>query len=283
MSGVTEKKRYRVLLSSDIHCTDFVLWYGWQNEDRLERWLSFVNREHERDPFDLILLLGDYSLDFWMDGGSWLDKGHSDAAKFMNRYASRLPKDVPLVVIPGNHEQYSDSEWVEITGNHRQESIVLGDCVFVLLDNFKTLEEVGHRNDGIYKPLDADYFRHAAAENPDKNIFLLAHYFNTEADGDVIRCLEAECGRIIGLFQGHTHRNTVIHENGVAIAETGNYSYTSMEDKVSTFWGVRDLVIENGHAVSRYIIDENRASLDGTDTQIPRQICETMEYDLRIK
>lgn len=269
------------MIASDIHNTKLAEWYGVTNEERMERFVDFVSSEHERDPFDLILLLGDYSLDYWMDGGSWIDEGNSGASEFFRKYVSRFPKNVPVTAIAGNHEQYSDSEWVLISGNHRRESVVLDNCVFVLLDNFKTLDEVGHRNDGVYKQLDADFVRRTAAEHPDKNIFLLAHFFNAREDGDVIRGLEEELGSIVGLLHGHTHRNTVIEPNGITIAETGNYSYTSMEDMVSTFWGMRDLVIENGRAVSRYIIDENRAVIDGKEVLIPRQTVETIEYELK--
>ena len=55
---------YRILLTSDLHDTDLETWYGVSNEERLEHWLGQVHAEHEKMPFDLILIPGDISLDY---------------------------------------------------------------------------------------------------------------------------------------------------------------------------------------------------------------------------
>lgn len=46
----------RILITSDIHCTDLEDWYGIRNEARMEHWLRCVSLEHEKHPFDLILI-----------------------------------------------------------------------------------------------------------------------------------------------------------------------------------------------------------------------------------
>ena len=130
------KKEYRVLLTSDIHCTDLETWYGVSNEDRLERWLRAVREEHEKQPFDLILIPGDISLDYHADRTPF-DKGYSTGYVFMKMYASRLPKGVPVLVTAGNHEQFPETVWQKITGNPRQCHAVLGDHTFVMLDGFR--------------------------------------------------------------------------------------------------------------------------------------------------
>ena len=60
---------FRILFSSDIHCNDLQAWYGVSNADRVQHWVDCVKAEHEKQPIDLLLLLGDFSLDHWMYGG----------------------------------------------------------------------------------------------------------------------------------------------------------------------------------------------------------------------
>ena len=36
--------KFRVLLTSDIHCTDLEDWYGVRDEERMQRWLEDVLR-----------------------------------------------------------------------------------------------------------------------------------------------------------------------------------------------------------------------------------------------
>ena len=86
---------HRVLITSDIHCTDLEDWYGVSDEARMEHWLRSVLAEHEKHPFDLILIPGDISLDYHQELTPF-QKGFSTAYLFMKMYASRLPKDVSL-------------------------------------------------------------------------------------------------------------------------------------------------------------------------------------------
>ena len=39
---------YRILITSDIHCTDLEDWYGVSDHDRMEHWLEAIHREHEK-------------------------------------------------------------------------------------------------------------------------------------------------------------------------------------------------------------------------------------------
>jgi hypothetical protein len=58
-----EEPSYRILIASDTHCTDLMDWYGVADEDRLQMWVDSVLAEHELQPFDLIIIAGDISLD----------------------------------------------------------------------------------------------------------------------------------------------------------------------------------------------------------------------------
>ena len=127
--------KFRVLLTSDIHCTDLEDWYGVRDEERMQRWLEDVLAEHARHPFDLILIPGDISLDFHA-GRTPFDKGFSTSYLFMKMYASRLPAGVSVLVSPGNHDTFPEEIWQKIAGNGCQCHAVLGNHTFVMLHNF---------------------------------------------------------------------------------------------------------------------------------------------------
>ena len=64
-----EAKRMRVILMSDIHyCKE---WYGIAPEMKREMLCADLEREYAKDPYQALLLLGDYSLDHWV----WDTKG----------------------------------------------------------------------------------------------------------------------------------------------------------------------------------------------------------------
>ena len=120
--------RQRLLLLSDLHyCQEE--YGGISRDEKAQRLLDFIRAEHEKDPFEMILLLGDYSLDFWEWStlGSWLTENVSYTKRFVDKYLSRLP--APYYMLPGNHEQYGESRWKEITGFSRSS----GFCKMVCL------------------------------------------------------------------------------------------------------------------------------------------------------
>jgi len=220
---------YRVLITSDIHCTDLEDWYGISNEERMERWLEAVWEEHKRQPFDLILIPGDISLDYHQ-GKTPFDKGYSTAYLFMKMYVSRLPGDVPVLVIPGNHEQFPEETWKKIAGAPRQRHAVLGNHTFILLDGFREALLPTYTSDDAYSPVDVDYIRSLLEKYPQNHVWLLAHWFEPEEETEDFRRLVAEDTRIKGLFAGHSHDHRLIRLGaGYAhkvIAQTGNFSYT---------------------------------------------------------
>ena len=112
-------KHRRILLVSDVHQCRFNF-FGLPSAVRKEHMTAQLLKEYEEDPYDMILFLGDYSLDFWdrQEGGSYLNETHvSDTANLIRDYLSRLP--VPYFMIAGNHEQYGRETWRKITGCDR--------------------------------------------------------------------------------------------------------------------------------------------------------------------
>ena len=275
--------KYRVLLTSDIHCTDLEDWYGIPNDLRMQRWLDAVLEEHNRHPFDLILIPGDISLDYHAERTPF-DKGYSTGYVFMKMYVSRLPAGVPVLVAAGNHEQFPEETWQKITGNHRQSHWVLGDHTLIMLDGFREELKTTYNSSDEYSPMDVTYIRELMDRYPENHVWLISHYFDMERESEDFRKLVAEDPRVKGLFMGHTHEHQLIPlgdaYNGKVIAQTGNFSYTMSGAANGGFWGFRDLVIDDTKAVSSYIMVDSDVILEEGPVHFDRWVNEIAEYEL---
>lgn len=274
-----EKTSLRILLTSDMHCTDLMTWYGVSDADRQQAWVDAVLAEHQKQPFDAIIIAGDISLDYHAEKTPY-DKGHSTGLIFMQQFFSQLP-DVPRFIIAGNHEQFTHEDWLALVGNARQGEITLGGDTFLCLDNFR--EDLGPVYDSSdkYSPMDMAFIRAQLDAHPDNRFWLVSHYFDINKESDEFRALLSADSRIKGLFMGHTHRNTLIplgeEYRNLTIAQTGNFSYTC-GDLTRDFWGLRDLVITEGGAISRYILPESHIFPGGKETVIPAAVRDELTY-----
>ena len=273
-------KTYRILLTSDMHCTDLMCWYGVSDADRLQHWVDTILSEHERQPFDLILIPGDISLDYHAEKTPY-DKGHSTGLIFMQKYLSQLPTEIPRFILAGNHEQFTYEDWRALTGNERQGAMTVGKYTFLMMDNFA--EDLGPVYDSSdkYTQMDVAFIREQLALQPDNEFYLVSHYFDMTKEMEEFRSLVAREPRIRGLFMGHTHLNSVISLGeeyaGKVIAQTGNFSYTCGELH-SAFWGFRDLVITpDGKAVSHYIIPKSTIVSGGAPLTVEAKTVDVVE------
>ena len=276
-----ELKDLRVLLSSDIHCTDLLEWYGVGFRTRMQHWVDTVLAEHAAQPIDLLVINGDISLDYWINGGSVISKGQGTAGIFVKEYLSQLPDEIAVFILPGNHEQYSDEDWLALTGNHRQGYMEVGGRLFIFLDNFAGNLDPKEHHDGVYTKADVSYITSLMEEYPLHDVYLVAHYFDTAAESSEFKKLVKENDRIKALFAGHTHQSAVI-ETGSSwgnkpIAQTGNFAYFKDSAKQS-FWGYRELVITEENAYSQYIIAESEATVDGVFKRFARTILNQVCY-----
>ncbi|MBE6552746.1 MAG: metallophosphoesterase [Ruminococcaceae bacterium] len=269
---------YRVLLTSDMHYTSLSSYYGMDRDVRLQYWVNGILDEHKRDPFDLIIILGDMSLDYWgwNGGGSYQrNPSVSDTQKFMEKYVSQLPQDVPTIVLPGNHELYTNEKWKQITGNNRNESFVLGENLFVMPDSFSGAIDPayvgGGKNDSPYKAVDMTFVQAEIDKHPEcKNIFLISHHFDLSKESNEFKNLLKTETRIVGLFSGHTHSNKAkdlgAEYNGLRIAQTGNFASYSDETVANFSWGYRDLQISDQLIKSTYIVPGDCFYIVGSKT-----------------
>lgn len=279
----SSKKNYRILITSDIHYTDLGTWYVVDNETRVQLWVDEILKEHKKQPFDLILINGDISLDYHEEKTPF-EKGYSTSYVFMKMYASQLPKDVPILVTAGNHEQFPEETWEKITGNKRQSYATVGNHTFIMLDGFREALGKTYDSTDAYSQMDVAYIQEVMEKYPENHVWLLSHWIEMEEESEAFRRLVAEDDRIKGLFVGHTHDHRPIplgseYKNKV-MAQTGNFSYTMSGAATGGFWGFRDLVILGNHAVSRYIMVDSDVVVDEKWTHFDRWVNAEVEYML---
>ena len=245
--------RQRVLLISDLHyCQEE--YGGISRDEKAERILGQINEEHNKDPFSLILFLGDYSLDHWgwNTKGSWLVEGKSYTQQFVDRYCQNLP--APFYMLPGNHEQYGQELWRQITGCNRSGEFVVGDYLFILWDSYGAdLDPLVH-SDGTYTPPDVAQIRRVMDLHPNKAVILCSHSFQPSLSPE--ECALIRDPRVVCLFQGHTHQSNVRtlpeEYGGKKLIQTGAWASTGPSGSGS--WGLRELYLEKDRITSAYLV-----------------------------
>ena len=262
------------------------------SDTRIRMWLDGILEEHANDPFDLIIIAGDISLDYWgwKDGGTYQkDPPVSETAVFIKKYVSQLPQDVPIIVLPGNHELYTNEKWNEITGNNRNESFVLGDNLFIMPDSFSGAVDPEYIGDGVndspYEAVDMEFIQSQIDNNPQcKNIFIISHHINLAKESDEFKELLKNEKRIVALFAGHTHMATIKElgdeYGGLCIAQTGSFA-TAKEETVEDFsFGFRDLIIKEKEVITSYIMPDCYFYIDGVKYWSERNISNIKVIDL---
>ncbi len=246
----------RLILVTDIHhCHG--KWYGVESGERMELLCKTLQEEHARKPYDTILSLGDYSLDFWAweEGGSYLwDPPVSRTEEFVKTYVPEMPTD--FYMIPGNHEQYGHEDWERITGMPREYAVLYGEYVFVMLDTFAGDLDPKHNHDGRYTGINVDLLTAVLRDHPDKKIILCAHDFYIPRESEEARALVFTNPRIVCGFAGHTHRdNTLVLPDtwrGMPVFYCGDFSYSESRQKEKN-WGYRILDFTRGVLSTEYV------------------------------
>lgn len=256
------------MLSSDIHeC--HIDWYGVRTADRLQKWVDDLKCEYEKDPFEALLLLGDYSLDHWkwQTKGSYLEEGVSYTKRFTDEYLSQL-RELPIAIrmIPGNHEQYGETLWKRFTGYPRQDTYVTGDWLFILTDTYQGGLDPTEHHDGVYTGADMTFIRRQLETNPDKRVILCCHYIEPWRESEAFRALLRE-DRIVCLFAGHTHRSEIWNLEADCgckkVLFTGQYGESGEPVPEKSMWGFRELILTDSELESNYITPENRIVWNG--------------------
>lgn len=233
----------RLIVLSDVHLCH-AAWYGEASEQRMERLVRELCGWYRRRPFDKILFLGDYSLDFWKwdIGGSFQKQGVSNTARFLRDYVPKLP--APCYLIPGNHEPYGETAWQAITGTPRQGAFVLGGYLFICCDNFAGELDPTEPSDGQYSETDLAFVKAQMAAYPDLPVLLCAHWFDQTLEPPEFFAFLRQETRIKGLMCGHDHRcfaEDLGEQAGhVTLFHDGSYSYSG-KGLGEMMWGFNEL------------------------------------------
>lgn len=249
-------KEKRLLLVTDVH-NCHIDWYQTTAEDRLAFLCDCFHAHYERQPYDVILSLGDYSLDFWKynEGGSYLwDPPVSRTDAFVKSYVPQMPTE--FFMIPGNHEQYSRDDWQKITGRPREYAVIYGDYVFAMLDTFSGQLDPKENHDGSYTGINTAFLSAVLHDHPEKTVILCAHDLIPSMEGEAARTLICENPRIICAFTGHTHRdNTLllpVSWRSFPVFYCGDFSYNSGREQNKN-WGYRLLDLTDDTLSTEYI------------------------------
>ena len=256
----------RIMITSDLHYCEPV-WYEVTSEDRMGRLIRDLGAEYEKEPFDMLLMLGDYSLDFWVcpPFGSVLNRGTSYTEKFMKDVYPHLPP-CPKYMIAGNHEQYGHENWKRITGHERRMTVPYGDYLFIILDNFGGDLDPTVNSDGTYTSSDLAYIREQMEAYPNTKVFLCAHEFNMEKETPEFCELLKNEDRIVCLFAGHTHLSHIIDLGEACghkcLIRDGQFSYS--RDIENSRWGWREVRFGvDGSVTTAYITPDSDMVLGG--------------------
>ena len=236
-------KPMRVLLVSDMHYTteemheELVKRYpesctcpaagnafGNTQAGKINILLSDILREHEKAPLDLVLVLGDLSVDDY----SWRKLPENYCVKFRDEVMKKLP--CPCYAIAGNHDSYPNDLWREMFGYDRQYAIVQDGVLFIMLDNFNNCPaKPGDGSGAHYSLADVAFLQETLAAHPGLPTFLCAHYFSEGGESEEFRRIVRENPQIVCLFHGHTHRNRAIPLNesfgNKTLVDIGGYGY----------------------------------------------------------
>ena len=262
-----EPERFRIVMSPDMHMTRLLAWNDLTTEDRAQMWVDAILEEHAEDPIDLLVLQGDLTLDHWMHGGNHIKDGSSDTQEFFDKYISQLPEEIEVFALPGNHEQYGDDNWYEITGNDRQEYRILGDHLILLLDNFADGLDPAEHHDGVYTGADMEYVNEIVAKYPDKKIWIITHFTHLPYETEEFKEFLRTNTNVQAIFHGHNHTLNVEdlgeEYNHVKLIMCGQFSYTGSTTPLDQYYSFRDLILEENSATCSYIIPDLDMEING--------------------
>lgn len=195
--------------------------FGYTQEEKIEAILDDIDDFTENYPIDAVMVLGDLSLDDY----GFRNLPESYLKNFRKDFLDEL--EYPWYAIAGNHDSYPNEEWKAIIGTDRQFSVKIGDAAFIMLDTFADELATG-ASGSPYVGVDVEWLEKELEKYPTETIFLCSHHYKpTAADYKFTRLLR-ENDRIICMFHGHTHKNTLVAPeelNYKALANIGGYAY----------------------------------------------------------
>lgn len=238
--GVDSKYTHRVILVSDMHyaseesAADMQAKYpesnpsiasgetfGYTQAEKVQAILDDIDDFAERQPIDAVMVLGDLSLDDY----GYRNLPVSYLKEVKKDFLDKL--DFPWYAIAGNHDSYPNEEWKAIMGTDRQYSVKIGDAVFIMLDTFADELATG-ASGSPYVGVDVEWLEKELEKYPTETIFLCSHFYQPKEADFKFRKILRDNPRIVCMFRGHTHKNTVLaseYMNYKYLADIGGYAY----------------------------------------------------------
>lgn len=264
---------FRVILASDLHYTTIETYYTWSPDKRMQHFVDTLLLEHKANPIDLLIFVGDLSLDHLFKKGTWTTDRVSTTKIFMEKYATQIKEaGIPFVTLPGNHEQFNDEQWEEFTGNKRNMTVEVEGVLFIMPDSYGSNLEPYYDFEPTYTPMNVDYIKEQLALHPHcSKAFIVTHGFWPSKETAEFEELMRTEPRLVGIFNGDSHSNTVIdlgEKYGHKMqAQTGHFSQIGGETDLAVltqnFWGFRELIVTPEMAISRYITVETKIVVAG--------------------
>lgn len=251
----------RLIFCSDIHLCHKE-WYGRSSADRMENLIETLNRFYDEKPYEKIIFLGDYSLDYWAwdIGGSVLRENINNTDNFVKHYANRLKANYYMA--PGNHEQYGNENWKKIIGTSRDDAFTVGGYLIISCDNFSGLLDPDFHSDGVYTPTKLEFVMEKMEEHPELPVILCGHYFDVTKEPEEFFDFLKKEKRITLLICGHDHivkvDNLGKKAGHVCLYHDGHYSYSGGDTTPREFmWGFCETILSDEGIDIRYVEPSN--------------------------
>ncbi len=262
--------KVKLLILTDLHLCH-IAWHGMAPEARLEQMITQVNERILTFAPDALLMLGDYSLDFWqwnVGGSMHFDPPVSNTTRFVQDFVSRLT--MKPIMLPGNHEQYGQDAWKQITTCDRSFRLDLPSLTLLGLDAFGSDLDPAENSDGTYTSPDLSAISAALTETA-APLLLFAHHFDPEKDTPAVVDAIGGEERILALFAGHTHVISAEQYGTKPLFRCGHYSYPrgSLLDHP---WGWREVIVDDSCLKTYYYVPETHPEIDGKSYHQPQTI-----------
>ena len=275
----------RYLFVSDLHYVmaersgqvNRVQYRGFTNDQRMQELCKDIRYEYEVRGLDGVYVLGDLSTDDYYEGIEDKPKtGYAGNAckavydKFLKPLSEEL--GIPIYVMGGNHDSYSNEVWREFSGLDRQYTVDDGDNVFIVCDVYDPADGNDAKKDGNYANgsdytgVNIAWLKSQLEKYKDReNVFIMSHYF----DGGEFASLVKQYPNVVCLLDGHTHHQSSTRKlagTDKIIINTGTYSYGSFEGDFGAscscgnsgcLWGFQ-IIETTADSVVSYRIDTER-------------------------
>ncbi len=195
--------------------------YGYSQTEKIQAILDDINTFKQDHTVEAVLVLGDVTLDDY----GFRNLPVKYLSEFKKDFLDKL--DIPWYTLAGNHDSYPNEEWKAIIGTDRQYSFKIGDAAFIMLDTFEDELATG-ASGSKYDGIDMEWLEKEIEKYPTETIFLCSHYFNEKNTNYKFTKLLRDNPRIVSMFHGHTHKNTVVAPESMNykyLANTGGYAY----------------------------------------------------------